>query len=106
LITAGEYEVQNKRFSKLSVRNLFHDVWIVPDKTKEVFDDFACKTNATKYFSWMIGDSIRSDIEPSLESGFKALHINNDNWHSVELKKTTQNVLSVNKLTDILEIIK
>lgn len=103
LITAGDYDVQNKRISRLSCRNLFSEIWVVPDKNKNVYTDFLMKTGAVN--AWMIGDSLRSDIIPAMEAGFKVIHINNDNWKSVEHKQLNKEVPTINKLTDIWEFV-
>ena len=87
VITAGERWVQIKRFDDLTMRNLFHDCWVVLKKTSEVFDDFCVKHNVDKENSWMIGDSIRSDILSSTASGLNAIHLDTSNWGSVEVGK-------------------
>ena len=87
VITAGERWVQIKRFDDLTMRNLFHDCWVVLKKTSDVFEDFCIKHNVDKDNSWMIGDSIRSDILSSHAAGLNAIHLNTSNWGSVEVGK-------------------
>lgn len=87
VITAGERWVQIKRFDDLTVRNLFHDCWVVLKKTSDVFEDFCIKHNVDKENSWMIGDSIRSDILSSHAAGLNAIHLDTSNWGSVEVGK-------------------
>ena len=87
VITAGERWVQIKRFDELSMRNLFHDCWVVLKKTSHVFEDFCIKHDVDKENSWMIGDSIRSDILSSHAAGLNAIHLNTSNWGSVEVSK-------------------
>lgn len=87
VITAGERWVQIKRFDDLSMRNLFHDCWVVLKKTSDVFEDFCVKHNVDKENSWMIGDSIRSDILSSHAAGLNAIHLDTSNWGSVEVGK-------------------
>jgi len=87
VVTAGERWVQIKRFDDLTMRNLFHDCWVVLKKTSDVFEDFCIKHNVDKENSWMIGDSIRSDILSSHAAGLNAIHLDTSNWGSVEVGK-------------------
>tara|TARA_R110002126_G_C10490983_1_gene504854 strand:- start:85500 stop:86225 length:726 start_codon:yes stop_codon:yes gene_type:complete len=87
VVTAGERWVQIKRFDDLTMRNLFHDCWVVLKKTSDVFEDFCIKHNVDKENSWMIGDSIRSDILSSHAAGLNAIHLDTSNWGSVEVSK-------------------
>lgn len=87
VITAGERWVQIKRFDDLTMRNLFHDCWVVLKKTSDVFEDFCIKHDVDKENSWMIGDSIRSDILSSHAAGLNAIHLDTSNWGSVEVGK-------------------
>jgi putative hydrolase of the HAD superfamily len=107
VVTAGERWVQIKRFDDLTVRNLFHDCWVVLRKTKEVFDDFCVKHNVDKDNSWMIGDSVRSDIMPSTAAGLNAIHLDTSNWNSVEVSKDQmpKSVLTVPDLSHVSDII-
>jgi putative hydrolase of the HAD superfamily len=107
VITAGERWVQIKRFDDLTMRNLFHDCWVVLKKTKEVFEDFCIKHNVDKENSWMIGDSIRSDILSSTAAGLNAIHLNTSNWGSVEVDKSQipDSVVTVPNLSYVPEII-
>jgi putative hydrolase of the HAD superfamily len=107
VITAGERWVQIKRFDDLTMRNLFHDCWVVLKKTSEVFDDFCIKHNVDKKNSWMIGDSIRSDILPSTTCGLNAIHLDTSSWTSIEVDKdqVSSNVITVPDLSHAPDII-
>jgi len=106
IITAGERWVQTRRFDNLSVRNLFQDCWVVLRKTKEVFNDFARKHDVNPQESWMIGDSISSDIEPAVAAGFNAIHLDTSNWVARDRGfKLPVGVVTVPNLSHIREII-
>ncbi len=80
VITAGERWVQIKRFDDLTMRNLFHDCWVVLRKDAPVFRDFIVKHDVDISHSWMIGDSLKSDILPAIEAGLRAIHLQTSNW--------------------------
>lgn len=107
VITAGERWVQVKRFDDLSMRNIFHDCWVVLKKTSEVFEDFCMKHDVDKSQSWMIGDSIRSDILSSTGAGLNAIHLNTSNWGTTEVgrDRMPSHVQSVPDLSHAPDII-
>lgn len=82
VITAGERWVQLKRFDDLTMRNLFHDCWVVLHKDAQVFKDFCAKHKVDSAYSWMIGDSLKSDILPAVEAGLSAIHLQTSNWQA------------------------
>ncbi len=80
VITAGERWVQVKRFDDLTMRNLFHDCWVVLHKDAQAFRDFCAKHEVDRAKSFMIGDSLKSDILPAVEAGLNAIHLQTSNW--------------------------
>lgn len=106
VITAGERWVQIKRFDDLSMRNLFHDCWVVLKKDERVFSDFCTKHDVDILNSWMIGDSLRSDIIPASNVGLRAIHLQTSNWESRDGKlKVPEGVLSVKDLSEAPSVI-
>lgn len=100
VITAGERWVQIKRFDDLTMRNLFHDCWVVLRKDERVFSDFCTKHNVDILNSWMIGDSLKSDIIPASNIGLNAIHLQTSNWESRDGKlKVPPGVPSVQDLS-------
>jgi putative hydrolase of the HAD superfamily len=106
VITAGERWVQIKRFDDLTMRNLFHDCWVVLRKDEQVFSDFCIKHDVDIANSWMIGDSLKSDIIPSSNIGLRAIHLQTSNWESRDGKlKVPDGVTSVKDLSEVPSII-
>lgn len=106
VITAGERWVQIRRFDDLTMRNLFHDCWVVLRKDEQVFSDFCAKHNVDIANSWMIGDSLKSDIIPSTNVGLNAIHLQTSNWESRDGKLLVPNgVISVKDLSYTTDIV-
>ena len=106
VITAGERWVQIKRFDDLSMRNLFHDCWVVLRKDERVFSDFCTKHNVDILNSWMIGDSLKSDIIPASNNGLRAIHLQTSNWESRDGNlKLPDGVISVKDLSEAPSVI-
>lgn len=84
LITAGEKWVQERRISRFHLTGKIDEIRIVERKTEDVFRSFAAEVGACVDSSWVVGDSVKSDVEPALAAGFSAVLYSNHNWHEVE----------------------
>lgn len=81
IITCGVDEVQNKRIDDVGIRNYFKDIHVVPYKNKEMIGSIITDINN----SVMIGNSMRSDINPSLQLGIPAIQVEAPNWFHDEV---------------------
>lgn len=109
LITAGEKWVQEKRVKAFHFKQDLNVIEVVEKKSKEVFDEFINKHNVDKNVSWVIGDSLKSDVKPAIESGLNAIWYENQNWEENENHIDKEDIIgnyeTVTKLNDILEIV-
>jgi putative hydrolase of the HAD superfamily len=106
LITAGERWVQERRLAEFHYTNIFDAVRIVERKTAELFDELVASLAINVEESWVIGDSMKSDIIPALDAGLNAILIANRNWVEVEHDEIRPSQLRVvDRLGGILPII-
>jgi len=75
LITKGDLMHQSSKVERSGLRESFRYVEIVSDKTPEVYTRILRGLGVAPNRFLMIGNSLRSDILPVLESGGWALHI-------------------------------
>lgn len=80
LVTKGDPEVQRRRISQSRLSKYFQTIEIVPEKTPDVIRRTVVSMGAEPSASWMIGNSIPSDIIPALEAGLKAIWVNAHVW--------------------------
>ncbi len=80
MVTAGDDTVQQRRVSDFPHAELFEVIRIVPSKNPLVFERLAADLGFKPQDTWMIGDSLRSDILPSLAAGYNAVLLECDNW--------------------------
>ncbi len=85
LITVGDAEVQEKRVAALPCKEAFHKVFIVGKKDAAAYRDILAKTNTSPEEAVMVGDSLKSDIMPSVEAGMQAIFIPANNWIAREM---------------------
>lgn len=90
LYTGGDYKIQKKKIEKAGLYNYFPEDHICVTEyknsisLKEAIDNWNLKPEIT----WMIGNSLKTDILPALQIGLKAIYIPlEDDWifHKTEI---------------------
>jgi len=107
IVTAGERWVQESRLRQFVYQNQFDAIEIVPRKEVATFVAFARSNSIDTVRSWLVGDSMRSDIIPGRSAGFNCILVRSHNWHRVERASMTlpSDVYEVTDLSEILSII-
>lgn len=76
ILTRGEKTLQYRKLQETKLIRYFKEVYIVPHKNKQVFQSVLTKTGFKPEKTWIIGDSIKSDINPGLLVGAKCILYN------------------------------
>lgn len=84
LLTAGEPEVQRARLAHFGREHYFAEVRIVERKDVATIARLLLDVGADPARSWMVGDSLKSDIVPAVGAGLNAVHLDVANWREVE----------------------
>ena len=85
LITKGELLHQQTKIARSGVRDYFHYVEIVSDKSRETYAEIIGRHNLDASSFLMVGNSLRSDILPVLELGGWGVYIPNELTWSHEM---------------------
>lgn len=109
IVTSGDAQIQAQRMASFRLADFFDEDhrMIVDQKDADTFRKF-CRDRAIKpQSSWVVGDSLRSDVIPAVDAGMKAVHIGNDNWHEIErqgleLPTGAFHVNSINEVPDVV----
>jgi putative hydrolase of the HAD superfamily len=80
LLTQGDPEVQRQRITTSGVADLFDAIEIVDTKQPAVFATTLTAMAAEPAASWMVGNSVRSDINPAVASGMNAIWVDAHVW--------------------------
>ncbi|MEH7378504.1 HAD family hydrolase [Neobacillus drentensis] len=76
LFTGGDEENQNRKISQLRLSDYFEErIFIFEHKTTEALQQVLNNINADKKKTWLIGNSLKTDIKPAIELGLNAIHI-------------------------------
>src|SRR5690606_15668726 len=84
--TKGDDEEQRLKISRSPLASEFAAHIIEPEKTPQTYRDIVATYDLDATRTWMIGNSLRSDIQPALAAGINAAYIPNPHtWHMEHL---------------------
>jgi putative hydrolase of the HAD superfamily len=75
LCTKGNWDEQNRKIDNSGLRPLFAHCAVVKEKTRETYQQLARERGFDPERTWMIGNSPKSDINPSLAAGLRAVFV-------------------------------
>jgi putative hydrolase of the HAD superfamily len=80
LLTKGDPQIQAHRIEQSGLRDLFHVVDVVREKSPAGIRRLVSSMGVDAPNAWMVGNSLRSDILPALEAGLKAVWLRTHVW--------------------------
>ncbi len=82
LLTKGDAEEQKLKVERSGIEGFFRQVVIVPEKDAATYHRVVTELRLEPKHTWMVGNSPRSDINPSLAAGLNAVYIPHPHtWH-------------------------
>jgi putative hydrolase of the HAD superfamily len=75
LLTKGDLEEQKLKVERSGIGAFFRQVEIVPEKDVATYHRIVEELQVDAQLTWMVGNSPRSDINPALAAGLKAVYI-------------------------------
>ena len=110
LYTGGETAIQQRKIDQMKLDAYFNDrIFIRQHKTTEALEQILKKGRFDRSVTWMIGNSLRTDILPAMTAGIAGIYIQQpDEWeyNIVELKHKPHNELyTVSALTEVPSVV-
>lgn len=84
LVTQGDKSVQEDRIAQLPFKDKLTDIFIIEQKSKETFETLAAQLGLAPSEVVMIGDSLKSDVNPAVAAGLRVMWIEGANWKMME----------------------
>ncbi|HEU0003653.1 MAG TPA: HAD family hydrolase [Ktedonobacteraceae bacterium] len=75
LLTKGDLEEQKLKVERSGIEGYFRQVEIVQEKDVATYHRVVAELRVNPQQTWMVGNSPRSDINPALAAGLKAVYI-------------------------------
>ncbi len=98
LFTKGHAEEQRHKIDRSPIGLYFREFEIVREKDAEAYRALVARHNLDPKVSWMVGNSPKSDINPSLEAGLNAVfvpHARTWTLENTELRQPGPGVLHI-----------
>jgi len=109
LLTRGENSFQKKKLHKNELYKYFDFIRVVPHKNAEVLKKFIQDIGFDCQDVWVIGDSLKSDINPGIEIGAKCIlygyHHPHYHWIQDHESVALGSFYKVDNLSDIRQIL-
>lgn len=110
LYTGGEQMIQQRKIDQMKLGEYFKDrIYITRHKNIEAFEKIVSEGQLDRKNTWMIGNSLRTDIEPALTAGVHAIYIEQDmewKYNLIELNKPENySLYTIKDLTQVPHII-
>jgi putative hydrolase of the HAD superfamily len=84
MCTKGDATEQNHKIDRSGLRPLFEHCEVVKEKNKAAYEKLADMRGFDLSRTWMIGNSPKSDINPALEAGLRAVFVPHPRTWSLE----------------------
>lgn len=104
LFTKGDPEEQKLKLDRSGLRDHFHHVAIVKEKNEAAYRRLASERGTEPERTWMIGNSPKSDINPALAAGLRAVFVPHPRTWSLEHEEVPaehSRLLCVTTITDL-----
>lgn len=90
LFTKGDSEEQNGKIDRSGLRPFFEHCAVVKEKDVTAYLELAAVRNFHPDRTWMIGNSPKSDINPALRAGLRAVFVPHPRTWSLEREDITE----------------
>lgn len=107
LFTNGDREIQEKKIDSLGkdFKSFFKKIYISEMKNEDEYIKIINDLNISPAQCWVIGNSIKSDINPAIKLGLKAVLIAQRGWKYEKEEILSYDIISVNSLTEATKVI-
>ncbi len=107
LFTKGESAEQNRKIDLSGLRPLFAYCEVVKEKNRDAYAELAKARRFDVERTWMIGNSPKSDINPSLAAGLRAVFVPHPQTWTLEreeIRNVEGRLVVVNQFRDLLDL--
>jgi putative hydrolase of the HAD superfamily len=106
LLTKGAPPDQQRKIDASGLADRFRRALIVPEKDTATYERLILEEDLDPAATWMIGNSIKSDIRPALAAGLGAVFIPNENTWALEhavLDEDAERLIQIERFGELLE---
>lgn len=101
LATKGDPGLQYERVSESGLSRWFKGIYVLTDKSREAYIKIASEQNLRPFASWVVGNSMKSDINPARIAGFNCIYIHHPHTWDYEEEEPVGGHVSVESLSEV-----
>ena len=102
LATLGDQKTQQYKIKHSGLKHYFKAIHILSYKSPEEYQEVLEEHNLEKEKTWLVGNSIRSDLNPGLQLGLNCILIPAVTWKFEEEKPISDHYIQVDTLVEVL----
>jgi putative hydrolase of the HAD superfamily len=107
MFTKGEPAEQNRKIDLSGLRPLFAHCEVVKEKNKRAYEKLARGRGFDPERTWMIGNSPKSDINPALDAGLRAVFVPHPRTWTLEreeIREADGRLIVVKRFSDLADL--
>jgi putative hydrolase of the HAD superfamily len=107
MCTKGDKDEQNRKIDNSGLRPLFAHCAVVKEKSRATYEQLADVRGFDPDRTWMIGNSPKSDINPALEAGLRAVFVPHARTWSLEdeeIRDPHGRLIVVNRFSELTQL--
>jgi len=102
LATLGDPQVQEEKVQLSGLKKYFSEIYVLKHKNVEEYQNILKEHNLNKKETWIVGNSVRSDLNPGLKLGVNCILIPYLSWKFEEEEPLSENYLQLDSLEEVL----
>ena len=102
LATLGDPQVQEEKVRVSGLKKYFSEIYVLKHKNVEEYQNILTEHNLNKKDTWIVGNSVRSDLNPGLKLGINCILIPYLSWKFEEEEPLSENYLQLDSLEKVL----
>lgn len=102
LATLGDPQVQEEKVRLSGLKKYFSEIFVLKHKNVEEYQNILKKHNLNKKETWIVGNSVRSDLNPGLKLGINCILIPYLSWKFEDEEPLSENYLQLDSLKEVL----
>ena len=107
LFTKGHPDEQNRKIDLSGLRAFFSHCEVAKEKNREAYLKLTCTRGYDPDRTWMIGNSPKSDMNPALAAGLRAVFVPHERTWTLEredLRDPANRMLQIERFSDLLTL--
>ena len=105
LATKGNSVIQENKIDQLKLRDYFSKIYLLKDKSEFEYNAIIKENNFPKSRIWIVGNSIKSDINPGLKLKLRSILIPRGIWRYEESSLIEGDLTVAPSLSEVVRII-